>query len=504
MSAQLFDNSFQNYPKVTISPAKVEIAGKGRNLSKLIKPYSAFFMAAIWANSVWFWLPDLNTNARISFIVFGLAVIGWTMTKINDTYIALTAASMVSVTGFFDTQRLFASLGDSTIWLLLSSFIIAAGITSTGLTDRLTKAVISRSVTVNGLFYSITAIILVTAFFVPSTSGRAALMLPIYSSLSRVFVNRNIRIALSLLFPSIILLSAIASLTGAAAHLVTAEILVQMGGEKITFARWMMLGLPFATVSCFVSTFIILQIFLDKSERTSRFEGNTEEIGIGQHSSGSWSLKEKFAFVVITVLVGLWATESIHGLSTEIIALCGALILTSPVIGTIQFKEAVKQINWNMLIFLAASMLIAESLIESGGAKWIVEKSFAVMHLIFNGNVFLIVTVVAGLSLLSHLVINSRTARSSVLVPMVIILAVSLGINATALAFISTAAAGFCLTLVISAKPVLMFSQCDRDTFEQKDLLYLSMILLPIHLFLLIIFTFFVYPFLGLDIFQVK
>jgi di/tricarboxylate transporter len=341
---------------------------------------------------------------------------------------------------------------------------------------------------------------LATAFTIPATSGRAALMLPVFMALSTVIANRRVNIALSILFPAIILLSAIASLTGAGAHLVTAEILSLMSGEKFTFARWMMLGLPFAAVSCFATTFVILRLFLTEGERQGELKINGEILSKNKEVSENWSRQEKFALGVVAALVSLWMTESFHGINSTMIALVGALIVTLPTVGAISFKDGIKQINWNLLIFMAATLEMGEALVESGGAKWLVENSFATMQNLFADNALAIVFIVALVSLFSHLVINSRTARSSVLIPMVILLAISMGFNPTALAFISTAAAGFCLTLTVSAKPVMMFSQHDGDTFEQKDLLRLSAVLLPLHLILLIIFAFFIYPFLGLDL----
>ncbi len=502
MATQLFNNSFHNLPKVTIPTKEVTATNVRSSFPKEAKPFFLIAFATFFSFGIWFGLADLNAHARIAFITFGLAILAWSFTKLNDTYVALAAAIVISLTGVVEPQKFFTSLGDSTIWLMMASFIIAAAVTASGLSNRLTKAVVSRVSTVGGLFYGLTAILLATAFIIPATSGRAALMLPVFIALCTAIANKRISIALSILFPAIILLSAVASLTGAGAHLVTAEIVSTMGGEKFTFARWMMLGLPFAAVSCFASTFVILRLFLTKEERHGKIQINAETLLDKDSASEKWSLQEKFALVIVIALVALWMTESLHGINSTMIALVGALLVTMPRIGTIKFKDGIKQINWNLLIFMAATLEMGEALIESGGAKWLVEKSFSAMQNFFSENALAVVFVVAVISLLSHLLINSRTARSSVLVPMVVLFAISLGFNATALAFISTAAAGFCLTLTVSAKPVMMFSQHDGDTFQQSDLLRLSAVLLPLHLLLLIIFAFFVYPLLGLDLYQ--
>ncbi|MGR6902795.1 SLC13 family permease, partial [Glutamicibacter sp. BSL13] len=100
-----------------------------------------------------------------------------------------------------------------------------------------------------------------------------------------------------------------------------------------------------------------------------------------------------------------------------------------------------------------------------------------------------------------HLVIQSRSARSAVLIPLVISLAPGLGVNAVAIAFASTAAAGFCHTLTSSAKPVNLFSDIeDVPTYTPAHLLRLSAVLGPLMVLLVVVFAFWVWPAMGLPL----
>ena len=562
-------------------------------------------IATIAVGSIWFGLSDLSRDIRISFIIFALSVVGWCLTSINDTYIALFAAVALTVLGLEESDQFFAALGDSTIWLLLASFVIAAGVTASGLSNRLTLLIANRARSVNQLFFLLTGVLMVTAFIIPATSGRAALMVPIFSVLSSKIKNKRIIKALALLFPTIILLSAVGSLIGAGAHLIAVEVLLHMAGEKINFARWMMLGLPFAVVSCFGSTWVILRLFLTPQERrkklhltfasvaveenkprrkssyptssqglsaliitlvlvsfwatqslhniditvipaeilsslreepinftrwmklsvplvvlmgvitwvvvqlflTSQDRRQRQQLNVGisaskrqQTSANTLDSQEWYALIIVLALVLLWSTESLHGIDGAIIALLGAIAVTAPNIGIISFKEGIKQVNWNLLLFLAATLKLGDALSNSGGAEWLVNSFFNRLENSFTNSTFLVISVIALVSLLSHLLINSRSARASVLLPLVIILGQSLGYNPTALVFMSTAAAGFCLTLPISAKPVAMFSHLNEPTYEPQDLLHLSSILLPLHFVLLLIFTLFIWPAMGLSL----
>src|SRR5699024_4406428 len=99
----------------------------------------------------------------------------------------------------------------------------------------------------------------------------------------------------------------------------------------------------------------------------------------------------------------------------------------------------------------------------------------------------------------AHLMIQSRSARSAVLIPLVLTAATSLGVNPVAAAFASTAAAGFCHTLTSSAKPVALFSQVeDLPGYSAADLLKLSLWMGPAHGVLVAIFAVCVWPVLGM------
>lgn len=458
------------------------------------------------AGGVWFGLPALSAHARLAFITFGLAVVGWVLTEIDDTLIALAAAITFTVVGVDEPAEFFETLGDASIWLLLASFIIAAAVAASGLSSRFTLWLATRATSVQRLFWLLTFGLMATAFVIPATSGRAALMLPIFTALAAGIGEARITRALALLFPTILLLSAIASLIGAGAHLITAEILGRMGGEQLGFGRWLALGLPFAAVSCALSTWVILHLFLNGRERrrplaltAASLAAAAGKSGRAINLAGPLTRGEKFVLGLVAALTLLWMTESLHGVHQTIVALLGAIALTAPRFGVIALKDALKKVEWTMLLFMAATLELGEALIESGAAAWLVQGFFALLHQGAAGSVELVVAGVALASLLAHLFITSRTARSSVLVPVAALLGAALGYNPTMLAFLSTAAAGFCLTLTVSAKPVAMFSQIeDAPTYQPRDLLKLSGVLLPVHFALLLVFALYVWPLLGL------
>ena len=152
---------------------------------------------------------------------------------------------------------------------------------------------------------------------------------------------------------------------------------------------------------------------------------------------------------------------------------------------------------------MAATLTLGTGLVDSGAADWLAAGALGPVQRIGPGAPIAFVVLVVVLSTAAHLVIQSRSARSAVLIPIVVALAPGLGVDASAAAFASTAAAGFCHTLTSSAKPVTLFSDVeDVETFRPEHLLRLSAWLAPISSVLVLVFAFLVWPLMGLPLFR--
>ena len=214
--------------------------------------------------------------------------------------------------------------------------------------------------------------------------------------------------------------------------------------------------------------------------------------------TGPLTVAESRAALLLATVVLLWCTEPLHGVDPAVVALVGALVATSPRYGSVGLSAGLKAAPWSLLLFLAATLALGGALVSSGAAEWFAAGLFGG----FSGGgasvPFLVVVVVVSTAM--HLLVQSRSARSSVLVPIVVALAPAVGVSPVAAAFASTAAAGFCHTLPSSAKPVALFAAVeDQATYAPRDLLRLSLWLAPLHALLVLVFTFAVWPVLGLD-----
>lgn len=257
--------------------------------------------------------PGLGGEARLTLVVFALATCAWIGTPIDDTYIALGAGLALTVTGVISSDTLFGTLGDSTVWLLICAFVLAAAVARTGLAGRAAAFLVGGARTVRQLVHLTTAALVVTAFAVPATSGRAALALPVFLALAKALADRKrLVVMLALLFPTVILLSAVATLIGAGAHLITVSVLWEAAGERIGFTEWL-LGLPLAVASSHLAAEAVLLTTTRRTDRRGPVHITAEEIQ--RHTdtpvTGPWTQAETRCALLLGTVVLLWCCGAV-------------------------------------------------------------------------------------------------------------------------------------------------------------------------------------------------
>lgn len=441
-----------------------------------------------------------GASGSLTLGIFSIAIWAWTSTKLPDTYVALCACLALVAVGALSTQQLFNALADDTIWLLLGAFLLAAGVSASGLADYLGFKVISRARTVRQLFYLVTLALCATAFAIPATSGRAALALPIFTVLAGIFAaQRAVVVGLSLLIPTVVLLSAVATLIGAGAHLITNQLLAAAGFEPISFLYWIALGTPLALASSLAACEMILRMQVPREERGALDDQARVNLAKQRHKSMSPVMVR--ALLVLLVVITGWVTAPATGIKPALIALIGAAVMNFPGFTGAGIGASIKKTPLNILLFLAFTLALGTALNNTGAASWLASVIFAPLGWLGTGGALATVVVLTVISLAAHLVIQSRSARSAVLIPLIIPLAISQGLNPVAAAFLSTAAAGFCHTLTSSAKPVALFSDIpDSPSFSPTELRSFATRFAPVMFALLMFFSWLIWPALGLNI----
>jgi anion transporter len=374
---------------------------------------------------------------------------------------------------------------------MIGAFIVGAAAEETGLAARLSLLASKKVKNVRGMMWITSMILVPLTFLIPSTSGRAAAVLPMFKNLTAAAAMPAVTRALALLIPSVILVSTIASITGAGSHLIAIDLLAQTSGERISFGEWMLWGLPFALVAVASTVWVVCKLFLTDAEQNM-------PVVIDLPSATRMTASEKYVLAIFAAMVSLWVTEALHGIEIATVSIIGALAVCAPGVGIVSWKKAVKAVSWPLVVFVAAALLLGEAIIDTGAAQWLVSAIFAATGLQDGGSSLAILVGLSAVALTAHIYMTSHAARTAALLPPLLLLAAELNIGPVAVAFLATVGINYCLTFPVSSKALLMFQELDSENQMPGDLLRLSAVLLPLHLLLMIFFYFGYWRHVGL------
>ncbi len=463
----------------------------GLSLSRMMsKPLLIVFASAAIGFGVT--LPvGLELDARLSLFAFGIAALLWATSKIEAGYVAMAAAVFLALTGAIEQEQLFETLGSKVVWLMIGAFIVGAAAEETGLATRLSLLASAKVKNVRGMMWITSMILVPLTFLIPSTSGRAAAVLPMFKSMTGAAAMPAVTRALALLIPSVILVSTIASITGAGSHLIAVDLLAETSGKRISFGEWMLWGLPFALAAVAVTVVTVCRLFLTDAEQNM-------PVAIDLPAAAAMTAGEKHVLAIFAAMVGFWMTEALHGIEIATVSIVGALVVCAPGLGILSWKTAAKAVSWPLVVFVGAALLLGEAIIDTGAAQWLVGAMFAATGLQSGGSSLTILVGLSVVALTAHIYMTSHAARTAALLPPLLLLAAELNIDPVAVAFLATVGINYCLTFPVSSKALLMFQEMDGENQMPADLLRLSSVLLPSHLLLMIIFYFGYWRHIGL------
>lgn len=431
----------------------------------------------------------LPFEARAALIAVALAMLGWIGTRLPESVVALVAVLGLVFVGVLSEEVLFSALGSELIWLLLSAFVIGAVLKEAQLTERVLARVLRRPMRFDLFALALTVAIAATAFVLPSTSGRAALLMPVFLALAGALPDPRLVKPLALIFPTVILLSAGGSLIGAGAHLLAVESIRATTGLGLGYLDWALLGLPFALLSSLAGVLLILWLFVPHGLRALPVA-----VPAAPAQSPELSARQRRIAVVLGLLILLWLTTEWHGIGMSLTALIGALILLMKPFTPRKTKEVFRAVDVELLLYMAATVLLAEAMTRSGADQWLAGAALGVLPASLAGSLPVVAVLMSLVAVAAHLFITSRSARAAVLIPAVALPLAGLGHDAALMVLIAVMGTGFCQTMMASAKPVAIFANADIATFTQKDLFRLAMPLMPVVTLLLVIFALALWP----------
>lgn len=419
-----------------------------------------------------FFQPEgLSTEAR-GVLASTIWIATWWITEaIPIPATSLLPLVLFPLTNSLDMKVTASSYGDETIFLFMGGFIIALAMEKWNLHRRIAISIISMVGT--NMDRIVLGFMIATGFLSMwiSNTATAMMMIPIGLAIINQVADGlkndpSIDIspqrfafgkALMLGIAYSASLGGIATLIGTPPNTLLAGAINKMYGIELSFAGWMLFGVPFAWIFIFVTWIYLVKIAFPSKLKT--MPGGRAVIDKQKKDLGEASFEEKLVFIVFALAAFSWITRTfllskfVDGLTDGMIAVIFALVLFALPSANrkgerlMDWQTAVK-LPWGILLLFGGGLAIASGFVGTGLSEWIGTQLMGLEGVSVIVLIFLVAALVLGLT-----EITSNTATASMMFPIMASLAVALGVHPYALMIAAGVAASCAFMLPVATPP---------------------------------------------------
>ena len=353
---------------------------------------------ALFVFAALMWMFEIIPNWTTSLMVIVLSLL-----TVSDKGLGfLCKPEYGTLVGY---KSLMASFADPVVMLFLGGFVLAIMASKYGLDVTLARVLLKPfGKKPKMVLLGFLIVIAVFSMFMSNTATAAMMLAFLAPVLASLPSDDKGRIGLSLSIPVAANLGGIGTPIGTPPNATAVRFLAEAGNE-VSFAEWSIRMIPYVIVMILLA-WVLLQVF---------FPFKSEEIVLNiPENKRKKDWKTTTVWITFAATIILWATESLTGINSNVVALIPLAVLTATGIFT---KEDIKDINWTVLWLVAGGFALGTCLQGTGLAKVLIEAiPFGSMSVVF-------VLIIAGIVcyFLSNFISNSATA--ALLIPILIVVA---------------------------------------------------------------------------------
>lgn len=359
-----------------------------------------------------------------------------------------------------------AAYGNPIIFLFLGGFVLALAIEEWGLHKRIALHIIlwigtNQQRIVLG-FMVATALLSMWI----SNTATAMLMMPIglaivvqlgtFKGEGKLGNENSFGKALMLGIAYAASIGGLGTLIGTPANAIFVAVAGEMFTQQVSFASWMLLGVPLSLLLLFICWFYLVRVAFALTKTDT---GGEIEIREQLHALGPVQPEEKWVMLVFILTALAWISRSFllnpffPALDDSMIAMIAAVALfiipsrsKAYSQGLLNWGAAVK-LPWGILLLFGGGLAIAAGFQQSGLAAYIGSQLTQLEGL---GLIFIILLIVALLNFLTE--VTSNTATATMMLPILASLAVAIQVHPYGL-MVAAALASSCAFMLPVATP---------------------------------------------------
>ncbi|MCG3086538.1 SLC13 family permease [Sporosarcina cyprini] len=414
---------------------------------------------------------DLSPEG-VAILASTLWIATWWITEaIPIPVTSLLPLVLFPLSGGLEVKSTASAYGDETIFLFMGGFMIALAMEKWNLHRRIALTIISLIGT--NMDRIVLGFMVATGFLSMWISNTATAMMMVPIGLAIIYQvsdalkddpsidtskeNFGFGKALMLGIAYSASLGGIATLIGTPPNTLLAGAIDKMYGIELSFAKWMLFGVPLAWTFIFIAWFYLVKFAYPSKLKT--LPGGRAVINSERSKLGSASVEEILVFIIFVLAALSWITRTfliakvIPGVSDGVIAMTFAILLF--IIPSVKKKgdhlldwnTAVK-LPWGILLLFGGGLAIAAGFVSSELSVWIGSQLSGLQGV----NILVVIIIVTTLVIFLT-EITSNTATASMMYPIMASLAVALGFHPYALMIAAGVAASCAFMLPVATPP---------------------------------------------------
>lgn len=425
-------------------------------------------------------VAELAAGTRAALALVLLMVIWWLTEAVPLPVTALLPGVVLPVLHvcgsdagklyLFTPKSTFANYASPVIFLFLGGFLIAGAMGKWGLDRRFTLWILTRGNLADHSGGILLGVMAATAFLSMwvSNTATAAMMLPLALG---ILTRAGIQPSRSPYGTSLLLgvawaasIGGVGTLIGTPPNGIAVSILAGAGIPHPDFLGWMKIGVPFVLLTIPLA-WLILRFFFPPEIRS--IPGGKAALQAERRELGHWSAGEKATMAVFLLAVFLWISNPLlelllpgatvrrlTGLDEYTIALLAALLLfVIPVHWrrrefTLDWSDT-RTVDWGTLLLFGGGIALSEAIFRTGLAGWIASTFIGLVG--HPSTLVLTFMIVFLMDFLTE--VTSNTAVTSMMVPIIIVIARGSGDDPATLSIAAAVATSMAFMLPVATPP---------------------------------------------------
>lgn len=372
-----------------------------------------------------------------------LMALWWLGGVLPITITALVPLVAFPALGIVSIKEASAPYAHPLIFLMLGGFLLGRAMEVVGLHERLVAVLLRPAALRASPRRTVLGLMVASALLsgLVSNTATTVMMLPLALLMAdQAGARGRARSAYALALAYAASIGGVATLIGTFPNAVFAQVTVDQVGRDVSFAQWMLVGIPFTVLAIPVAWFVITRMLVTDEGRA-----------VPAPPLPQWRPGERSVLAVVAGAMGLWLTRrpvdlgivqlpgwseatGLAGLVDDAwVAVAAAIVLfllpkgptaDAPAGFVMDFRDAERHLPWSVIFLLGGGFSLATTIGASGLTEWLAQGTQWLTALPSGVDVLVICL---GVTFLTEL--TSNTATTQILLPLLAAGAASAGMD---------------------------------------------------------------------------